>query len=76
MPTAMKEDYYKILDIERTATEVEIKAAFRRQAMKYHPDRNTGNKEAEEQFKKVTRPFLSCRTRKNARCTTGTVTTA
>lgn len=57
MPTAMKEDYYKILDIERTATEVEIKSAFRRQAMKYHPDRNPGNKEAEEQFKKVNEAF-------------------
>lgn len=57
MPTTMKEDYYKILGIERTATEVEIKSAFRRQAMKYHPDRNPGNKEAEEQFKKVNEAF-------------------
>ena len=51
MPTAMKEDYYKILNVERTATEVEIKSAFRRQAMKCHPDRNPGDKQAEEQFK-------------------------
>ncbi len=57
MPTAMKEDYYKILNIERTATEVEIKSAFRRQAMKYHPDRNPGDKQAEEQFKKVNEAF-------------------
>ena len=54
MPTTMKEDYYQILGIERTASEVEIKSAFRRQAMKYHPDRNPGNKEAEEQFQKET----------------------
>ena len=53
----MKEDYYQILGIERTASEVEIKSAFRRQAMKYHPDRNPGNKEAEEQFKKVNEAF-------------------
>jgi molecular chaperone DnaJ len=53
----MKEDYYQILGIQRTASEVEIKSAFRRQAMKYHPDRNPGNKEAEEQFKKVNEAF-------------------
>lgn len=57
MPTTMKEDYYEILGIERTATEVEIKSAFRRQAMKYHPDRNPGDKQAEEQFKKVNEAF-------------------
>ena len=53
----MKEDYYQILGIERTAGEAEIKSAFRRQAMKYHPDRNPGNKQAEEQFKKVNEAF-------------------
>lgn len=57
MPTTMKEDYYEILGISRTASETEIKSAFRRQAMKYHPDRNPGNKQAEEQFKKINEAF-------------------
>ncbi len=57
MPTAMKEDYYEILGISRTSGEAEIKSAFRRQAMKYHPDRNPGDKQAEEQFKKINEAF-------------------
>ena len=49
----MSEDYYSVLEIPKTATQDEIKKAFRKQAMKYHPDRNPGNKEAEEKFKEV-----------------------
>src|SRR5487761_20133 len=48
-----KADYYKVLDVPRTATEAEIKKSYRRLAMKYHPDRNPNDKEAEERFKEA-----------------------
>ena len=48
-----KRDYYKVLDLARNATEAEIKKAYRRLAMKFHPDRNPGDKEAEEKFKEA-----------------------
>jgi molecular chaperone DnaJ len=52
MATAtMKMDYYEVLQVERTATDAELKAAYRKLAMQYHPDRNPNNPDAEEKFK-------------------------
>jgi DnaJ-class molecular chaperone len=49
----MAKDYYKVLEIDRSATEKDVKSAYRRLARKYHPDMNPGNKQAEERFKEV-----------------------
>jgi len=51
---AAKEDFYKLLDVERNASDAEIKKAYRRLAMKFHPDRNKDNpEEAEKKFKQI-----------------------
>ncbi|RLB03667.1 MAG: molecular chaperone DnaJ [Deltaproteobacteria bacterium] len=52
-----KRDYYEILGVPRNASEEEIKKAYRRMALKYHPDRNPGDKEAEEKFKEASEAY-------------------
>lgn len=52
-----KRDYYEVLGVDRSASDKDIKKAYRRMAMKYHPDRNPGDKAAEESFKEVNEAF-------------------
>lgn len=52
-----KRDYYEVLGVGRSASDEEIKRAYRKLAVKYHPDKNQGNKEAEDKFKEATEAY-------------------
>lgn len=52
-----KRDYYEILGVDKSAGDAELKRAYRKLAMKYHPDRNKGNEEAEKKFKEASEAY-------------------
>ncbi|HEY7643934.1 MAG TPA: DnaJ domain-containing protein, partial [Hyphomicrobiales bacterium] len=53
----MDQDLYKILNVKRAATHDEIRTAYRKLAKEFHPDRNPGDKAAEEKFKRISAAF-------------------
>ena len=52
-----KRDYYEVLGVDRSSSDIEIKKAYRKLALKYHPDKNPGNQEAEDKFKEAAEAY-------------------
>ena len=52
-----KRDYYEVLGIDKSASEKELKSAYRKLAKKYHPDANPGDKQSEEKFKELSEAY-------------------
>lgn len=55
--SVIREDYYEVLSVERTASDQEIKSSYRKLAMQFHPDRNPGDRQAEERFKQCSEAY-------------------
>ena len=68
-----KQCYYEILSVERQATDEEIKKSYRKMAMQYHPDRNPGDKAAEEKFKEAAEAYSILSDPRREIFTTGSV---
>ena len=66
-----KRDYYDVLEVARTATDQELKSAYRKLAMRYHPDKNPGDATAEERFKEAAEAYAVLSDESSADATTG-----
>lgn len=69
-----KRDYYEILGVEKNASADELKKAYHKLALKYHPDRNQGDKDAEGKFKEAAEAYGVLLTKANAAATTSSAT--